>query len=440
MATALRVWMNGEAVGLWTEGRGGAVFRYDETWWRSPNVRALSLSLPLTPGSAEIRGPVVTHYFDNLLPDSDTIRARLRARFGVTSRTSMDLLRAIGRDCVGAIQLLPPDDAPTGWDRIDGDPLDEAQVARLLAAVTTPGSPGDADDDFRFSIAGAQEKTALLWHDGRWHRPHGATPTTHILKLPLGLVGNVRADMRDSVDNEWLCAQLLQALGLSVAPTSIGRFEAQRVLVVERFDRRVAGQAVRPWIARLPQEDFCQATGTPPDRKYETDGGPTMVRCLDLLSGSARAPADRSHFLRTQLAFWLLAATDGHAKNFSLFHQRGGGFRLTPLYDVLSAWPIIGEGADRISPHRARLAMAVRTRSAHHRLREIQTRHWQALALSVGGEALWAEMVSMVEQTDQAVTAVERGLPADLSAAVWDSITRGLLDQAARFRRGMTPG
>ncbi|MDZ7857277.1 type II toxin-antitoxin system HipA family toxin [Sphaerotilus sp.] len=440
MATALRVWMNGEAVGLWTEGRGGAVFRYDEAWWRSPNVRALSLSLPLTPGSAEIRGPVVTHYFDNLLPDSDTIRARLRARFGVTSRTSMDLLRAIGRDCVGAIQLLPPDDAPTGWDRIDGDPLDEAQVARLLAAVTTPGSPGDADDDFRFSIAGAQEKTALLWHDGRWHRPRGATPTSHILKLPLGLVGNVRADMRDSVDNEWLCAQLLQALGLSVAPTSIGRFEAQRVLVVERFDRRVAGQAARPWIARLPQEDFCQATGTPPDRKYETDGGPTMVRCLDLLSGSTRAPADRSHFLRTQLAFWLLAATDGHAKNFSLFHQRGGGFRLTPLYDVLSAWPIIGEGADRISPHRARLAMAVRTRSAHHRLREIQTRHWQALALSVGGEALWTEMVSMVERTDQAVAAVEQGVPADLSAAVWAAITRGLREQAARFRRGLTPG
>ena len=348
MATALRVWMNGEAVGLWTEGRGGAVFRYDEAWSRSPNVRALSLSLPLTPGSAEIRGPVVTHYFDNLLPDSDTIRARLRTRFGVTSRTSMDLLRAIGRDCVGAIQLLPPDEVPTGWDRIDGDPLDEAQVARLLAAVTTPSSPGDADDDFRFSIAGAQEKTALLWHDGRWRRPHGATPTTHILKLPLGLVGNLRADMRDSVDNEWLCAQLLQALGLSVAPTSIGRFETQRVLVVERFDRRVVGQAARPWIARLPQEDFCQATGTPPDCKYETDGGPTMGRCLDLLSGSARARADRSHFLRSQLAFWLLAATDGHAKNFSLFHQRGGGFRLTPLYDVLSAWPIIGDGVDRI--------------------------------------------------------------------------------------------
>jgi serine/threonine-protein kinase HipA len=184
----------------------------------------------------------------------------------------------------------------TGWDRIDGDPLDDVQVARLLAAVTMSGSPEDDDDDFRFSIAGAQEKTALLWHDSRWHRPHGATPTTHILKLPLGLVGNLRADMRDSVDNEWLCAQLLQALGLSVATTSIGRFGAQRVLVVERFDRRVVGQEARTWIARLPQEDFCQATGTPPDRKYEADGGPTVVRCLDLLSGSTRAQDDRSAF------------------------------------------------------------------------------------------------------------------------------------------------
>ena len=84
--------------------------------------------------------------------------------------------------------------------------------------------------------------------------------------------------------------------------------------------------------------------------------------------------------------------------------------------------------------------MAVRTRSAHHRLREIQPRHWQALARSVGGETLWAEMVSMVDRTDQAVAAVERGLPADLSAAVWEAITLGLRDQAARFRRGLTPG
>jgi serine/threonine-protein kinase HipA len=440
MVTALRVWMNGESVGLWTDVRGTAVFRYDAAWARSPNGRALSLSLPITPGLSEIRGPVVTHYFDNLLPDSETIRARLRARFGITSRAPIALLQAIGRDCVGAVQLLPPEEVPTGWNRIDSDPLNEAQVVRLLSAVTAPASPDDDADEFRLSIAGAQEKTALLWHDGHWRRPHGATPTTHILKLPLGLVGNLRADMRDSVDNEWLCAQLLQALGLSVAGTSIGRFGAQRVLVVERFDRRVIGQGADAWIARLPQEDFCQATGTPPDRKYETDGGPTMATCLRLLSGSTQAQADRGHFLRTQLAFWLLAATDGHAKNFSLFHQRGGGFRLTPLYDVLSAWPIIGEGADRLSPHRARLAMAVRTRNAHHRLREIQTRHWQALALSVGGEALWAEMVALVEAVESAIAVVEGRRPADLSGGVWEAVTQGMREQVGRFMRGVAAG
>jgi serine/threonine-protein kinase HipA len=107
---------------------------------------------------------------------------------------------------------------------------------------------------------------------------------------------------------------------------------------------------------------------------------------------------------------------------------------------VLSAWPIIGEGADRLSPHRARLAMAVRTRNAHHRLREIQTRHWQALALSVGGEALWVEMVALVVAVDSAIAVVQGRRPADLSGGVWEAVTQGLREQVGRFMRGVVAG
>lgn len=300
MAT-LHVWMNGQHVGLWTTSRGGVpLFRYDPAWTQAPLARALSLSLPMTAGAGEHRGDVVAHYFENLLPDSADIRKRLGARFKTRSTSAFDLLAAIGRDCVGAVQLLPEGMEPQGWNRVEASPLNEEQVERFLKNATTAAPLGQrveegGDDDFRISIAGAQEKTALLRFGGAWHRPLGATPTTHIMKLPLGRVGNMQADMSNSVENEWLCAQLVRELGLPVARVAMARFGAQRALVVERFDRR--WQGVEPgvqdepgflpprsaWVARLPQEDLCQATGTSPNLKYEADGGahqsPHAWRC-----------------------------------------------------------------------------------------------------------------------------------------------------------------
>ena len=313
-------------------------FEYAASWLDSPSVRPLSLSLPIPAGGRTLRGPMVKNYFDNLLPDSDRIRQRLRTRFRLSSDSAQDLLGAVGRDCIGAVQLLPDDASPEGYDRVEGTPLTEADIERHLLAVTNDtafGQDGEDPDDFRISIAGAQEKTAFLRYRGRWCHPHGATPTTHIFKLPLGLVGNMRADMSTSVENEWLCLRIMAALGFDVPRADIAVFGQQKVLVVERFDRRwVAGNT---WIARLPQEDFCQATGTAPADKYESDGGPGIAACLDILAGSTESARDRLAFVLAQLAFWLLAATDGHAKNFSIFLLPGAQYRLTPMYDILSA-------------------------------------------------------------------------------------------------------
>lgn len=124
----LHVWMNGLHVGVWSTLRTGTpVFRYDESWVRAEEGRALSLSLPFS-ADIELRGEAVTNYFDNLLPDSADIRRRLRSRFRARSAEAFDLLTAIGRDCVGAVQLLLPGVDPVGWNTIDAEPLDEARV------------------------------------------------------------------------------------------------------------------------------------------------------------------------------------------------------------------------------------------------------------------------------------------------------------------------
>jgi len=183
----LAVWMNGQRVGVWFWSRTGTPgFRYDTHWTMSPNARALSMSLPMPAAGGDVMGPAVENYFDNLLPDSTRIRERLRRRFGAPSIRAADLLAAIGRDCVGAVQLLPDDETPLPHTRVDSTPLTETQLAKFLRDVTDDAP--DADSlvaDFRISIAGAQEKTALLRIGDCWHMPHGATPTTHIFKLPL---------------------------------------------------------------------------------------------------------------------------------------------------------------------------------------------------------------------------------------------------------------
>jgi serine/threonine-protein kinase HipA len=450
---SLNVWMNGELVGEWTTGRTGTpVFRYAETWTRAPLARALSLSLPIT-ADREIRGPLVDFYFDNLLPDNPDIRRRIRERYSLRSTGAFDLLEAIGRDCAGAVQLLPPDSRPVGWNKVDGTSLSAAEVEQELLRVTAPpplGSRSDVADDFRISIAGTQEKTALLRMGNAWFRPRNATPTSHILKLPLGVIGNFRGDFSHSVENEWLCSRFLRELGLPVVDTEIGQFRTQKALVVRRFDRRWVGVDARAvnasgfapkkgvWIARLPQEDFCQATGRPPTRRYESDGGPSVTEILEILASSAAADRDRSNFVLAQLAFWLLAATDGHGKNFSIHHLAGGSFELTPLYDVLSAWPVIGRGANQLPIEDAKLAMAVIGRKRRYRLLEIQARHWQALASQVGGPALWDRMRAMVDSAPGVFDGIE--LPRAFPSTVRSKISAGVREQARRFASSVRLG
>ncbi len=444
---SLIVWMNGERVGEWGTLRGARTpfFRYEESWANSPHGRALSLSLPVT-ADREVRGPAIEYYFDNLLPDSAELRSRIRTRFKTRSSDAFDLLTAIGRDCVGAVQLLPPKSEPLGWDRVDAAPLTEEEVERRLRDVTVDTLlTHEEQDDFRISLAGAQEKTALLYMAGGWFRPRHGTPTTHILKLPLGIIGGFRGDFSDSVENEWLCAQVLRELDLPVADMAIARFGEQRALVVTRFDRRWLGvdttevqkKRFKPgkgaWIARLPQEDLCQAFGLPHTLRYEADGGPSISDALGLLANAEHPVNDQTNFVLAQLAFWLLAATDGHGKNFSLHHRSGGTYGLTPFYDLLSAWPIIGHGKNQLALEKARLAMSLRGRRAHYRLNEIAGRHWQELAERTAVPGLWNRMQSFVESASAALERVEKRLPRAFPQRVYASIRNGVLGQVRCF-------
>ncbi len=423
---SLRVLMNGEMVGLWSVDRNGDQFRYEDSWLQSNLARPLSLSMPLRPSTEPYRDARVRSWFENLLPDSSDIRRRIQSRVHAASTNAFDLLSEIGNDCIGAVQLVPEESDALDVKCISGEPLSDSQVSDILKDAVGTALPGQTSDNFlRLSLAGAQEKTALLWHDGKWHRPTGATPTTHIIKLPLGRAGMEQADLSMSVENEWLCSRICAAFGLKTAHSEIQRFDDRLALVVERFDRKLAADG--RWWLRVPQEDMCQATATPPELKYEADGGPGIPGILSLLLGSVNSADDRARFLKTQFLFWLLCAPDGHAKNFSVFLHANGRFELTPVYDVISAYPFTGRGSTQVAVQKINMAMAWRGENKHYRWKNIMPRHLNETARRTGlrleGERMLDEFVA---DTDRAIDTVASELAPDFPDVVAEKVFSGM--------------
>ena len=430
----LSIWTNGQRVGTWTfTRRGEHCLQYDSQWMNSTAGRPLSLSMPFT-GEVALKGDRVRNFFDNLLPDSEAIRLRIATRFRTGSAEVFDLLQAIGRDCVGAVQLLGEDEEPKNAQQISGTPLSESDIEQLLIQSTRSGTMGNLEDqeELRISLAGAQEKTALLRHNGQWIRPHGSTPTTHILKLPIGMVGHRQADFSTSVENEWLCMNLLAEFGLPVAKTEILTFGSQKVLCVERFDRQLHSSG--DWIMRLPQEDFCQIMGLPSHLKYESDGGPGMANLAGVLKSSVQAELDLTTLLKAQILFWMLAAPDGHAKNFSIRVLPQGRYQLTPLYDVMSIWPVEGNGPNQFSMFKAKMAMAVLGKNKHYHFKDIQRRHFNNMAVRLLN---WSDaedlMEELIKKTPIAIESVRDKLGVDFPEHVALSIFDGLLGTANRL-------
>lgn len=325
-SSTLSVLLNGRLLGWLSRAANGAIdFRYASDWLDWEFAIPVSLSLPL--GDRRYTGAQVTAVFDNLLPDNGNIRRRIAERIGATGVDAYSLLSVVGRDCVGALQFQEAGREEVLSKTVEAEPVSDADIAHILGNLAAAPLGLEPHDAFRISIAGAQEKTALLWWDDQWQKPIGTTPTTHIFKPQIGQLPN-GIDLSNSVENEHFCLTLLSELGLPVAPTRMAAFGDRKVLIVEQFDRQ-HGREQR--LLRRPQEDMCQALSISPTQKYEDHGGPGLVEIMRLLAASDVPDIDRRNFMKTMIAFWLIGATDGHAKNFSVFLAPGGRFNATPL-------------------------------------------------------------------------------------------------------------
>ena len=426
--TPLNVYMNGRRVGQLTKSPGGETrFIYAPDWLGWSGAMPVSLSLPLQ--EKPHSGSTVISFFDNLLPDSVAVLKSIAERVGANGVDAYSLLSAIGRDCVGALQFIPEGMEEEINNAKDAIPLDEDQIEGILKNLGRAPLGIETDGGFRISLAGAQEKAAFLWTDGGWQQPLGMTPTTHIFKPQIGTIetSTGRIDLTQSVENEFYCLKLLSAFGLDVANAEMGQFGDKKVLIVERFDRlrRKDGG-----ILRLPQEDICQALGVSPTLKYQNAGGPQLVDILGLLARSDTPRHDQRSVFMAQMLFWMIGATDGHAKNFSLFIRPNNQMALTPIYDVISAQPMFDA---RQIPHKDfRLAMSL-GQKPRYKIQDIQRRHFHQTAEKAGLEnnqtshdsGFTVETIEAIESRfDAAFKEVLTHLPDDFPLQIHESICK----------------
>ena len=415
----LDVYVGSSKVGKYfREPSGATSFRYDPEWLSSERAFPISLSMPLS--DRVWSGEAATNYFDGLLPDDRTVREKIAAREHAESAGIFDLLAVIGRDCVGVLRFVPEGLDPGDPAKMEYRPVTDDEIAaRIASLATNPLGLRADEDDFRISIAGVQEKTAFLRVDEQWQLPLGPTPTSHIFK-PAMKEGPDGADFSDTPWNEWLCLVLCRALGLETANAEVQLFDGKPVIVVERFDR-IWQEGV---LYRLPQEDLCQALGVPPLRKYQSDGGPGIVDVMGLLNGAIAPYEDRLAFMKVQIVFWLLAAIDGHAKNFSIF-LTPGGYRLTPLYDVMSASPY-----PEFPVQKTKLAMAVGNKN-YYRLTQIQIRHFYQTGQKAGLreqelDSIFSELAAGIDDAIAEATtmATDAGMPESTSGPILDGVRK----------------
>ncbi len=336
---ALDVLIAGTLAGTLTQDDSGALtFRYHRSY------RGIPLSSAMPVSTATYHNKIVVPYLWGLLPEDLAARRSVASDAGVSPNNPFALLGVIGLDCPGAVQFCRRGSDVFRRERLVF--VSDSEIARRLARGRAGGHEWIAKNE-HWSLGGQQSKFALRLEGGRWFSCEGAAATTHIFKS--GVSGLMHQTL-----NEYACMRLAAELGIPTARTKYCEFEGEPAIIVERYDRRPESGSV----ARLHQEDLCQALGCLPVRKYASDGGPSCADVLGLLATTGpTAQTNAAAFLQMLFFNYLIAATDAHAKNYSILLETDGAHRLAPMYDVASIAPYIDPMRWKTKP--PKLAMSI---------------------------------------------------------------------------------
>ncbi|MGE0087792.1 MAG: type II toxin-antitoxin system HipA family toxin [Desulfococcaceae bacterium] len=353
----LAVFINDTRAGrLWQDEKQRFVFQYSADYLNMPDSHPLSLSLPLQDRAFD--PDAARPFFSNLLPEGH-IRDMIAGIVQVSKKNDMALLEKIGEECAGAVSVLPEGIRPDAKGRYI--PLSPEELDEMTALEPRPPLLVSRKE-LRLSLAGAQDKLPVFMKENSFFLSSGNKPSSHIVKPQ-------NRYFEDMVQNEAFCMMLAKAAGLSVPPVFIRKGTRNAIYIIERYDR-IRNQDGS--VSRMHQEDFCQAMGLLSHQKYQSEGGPGLADCFDLIrKNSAQPLIDRKRLMEWVIFNFLIGNADAHAKNISLlFHGRK--VYLAPFYDLISTlvYPDL----------LPRMSMKI---GGENRFRFLQMRHWERFAEAI---------------------------------------------------------
>jgi serine/threonine-protein kinase HipA len=402
MTKTLLVLANGrDQVGvLRSDSRGYMSFEYDKGWLASPAAYPVSQSIPLRDGTFDHQS--IEPFFDGLLPDKKDVRRQIGALFNVAPTDEFGILEHIGRDCAGALMLVPDEPSFSSEDHQPHlTPITSDDLAKRIADL--PQRPLFVDEDeVVLSLAGVNDKAAVYIDPTTQEisLPIGGYPSTHILKIDIERLPN-------STRTEHFCMKLARKIGLDAAHTKIRIFKGRPVLFVTRFDRAYAQTSDGVRVTRMHQEDFCQALGVNPDVKYEKQGGPDLAAMFALTKQASSIPArDIPKLLGFVIFNFLIGNPDAHAKNYSLiYRQRPTSAQPTSVQTAISPLYDVNNGAafrDCFKSQRPRLAQSI---GGCFDPTDLDWTHWEAQARMIGSSptALRKALLTMAKKVQEAI-------------------------------------
>jgi serine/threonine-protein kinase HipA len=370
---SLKVIYQNKLVGkLFLNDSSQITFDYSSEWKESPDSFPISISMPLSGKNKQ--GREDHRFFANLLPESRAREAICRG-LGISIDNDYQLLKAIGGECAGALQVVTENF--TEKESFSYQLIPSEEIARAVKS-SLPYTRLNIGGSLRLSLAGAQDKWPVYVENNKLYWPGGGAPSSHILKL-------TNRDFKGLHINEAYSTFLASQLLLPTIIVEVGKGYS----LTPRYDRE---RDIKGNIYRIHQEDFCQALGISSYMKYESEGGPGLADIVNLVRRISISPAeDVLNLIRWQVINLLLGNSDGHSKNLSLLYTPSGP-RLAPFYDIVSTR--VYKGISR------RLALSV---GSEHDPGQIRNRDWLKLAaeLEIRPSLLKRTIINLIRQLEE---------------------------------------
>jgi serine/threonine-protein kinase HipA len=421
VTASVPIWFDDLAVGQVDVAADGSLsVRYAERWLQTTGAFPLSVSMPLR--AEPYLSDVISPWLANLLPEEEQLQVLTRS-LGLDQADVLAVLSEIGGDTAGALSFGASTDRAlwayrpltSFYDTADQRLALDRHFEDLGRRPFLVGEEG-----VRQSLAGGQKKSALavLGPDGA---PVLRLPQEgDVLAIPLNgapstlIVKPDNPNLPGITENEVWCLRMAQAIGIKAAQATILQSSKRTAIGVLRYDRRIgrSGQ-----LLRLHQEDFAQANGLPPGRKYERGTLPGLDLKTLLETGRHITASDALALLDQVIFNILVANTDAHAKNYSLILPVGAPPRLAPLYDVSTvlSWPhVVKTYAQSIDGKKRNPDM-------------VAGRHWEAIAREIGYRP--TDVKNRVQQIVDAMVANRAKVTDDVTALL--GATEGYVVQTA---------